>query len=119
MRTISKHFLVIVVCGFSFLGAAGQCPARPAAGTVVQDALSLSSQNGVLDAKFAMGYSIDTYGYSHYCYKYDTSTGVVESPTLRLNPGDQLVLAVKDVITAAGHDSVSGMDMSAAPGTIC
>src|SRR5271169_2949075 len=118
MRTISKHFLVIVVCGFSFLGAAGQCPARPAAGTVVQDALSLSSQNGVLNTKLAMGYSVDTYGYSHYCYKYATTTGPVESPTLRLNPGDQLELGVKDVIVNDGLDSMSGMDMSP-PGTVC
>jgi FtsP/CotA-like multicopper oxidase with cupredoxin domain len=66
-----------------------------------------------------MGYSVDTYGYSHYCYKYQTSTGVVEAPTLRVNPGDQLILGVKDVIANEGPDSMSGMDMSAPPGASC
>ena len=124
MRMVCRCLLAIILCGFSFLGAAAQCPARPAAGTVVQDALSLYSQNGVLNAAFDMGYSVDTYGYSHYCYKYQTPTGVVEAPTLRLNQGDELVLGVKDDIKSPSPDSMSAMgmsamDMSAPAGTTC
>jgi FtsP/CotA-like multicopper oxidase with cupredoxin domain len=120
MRAVGKSLLAIVVCGFCCLEAAAQCPARPAAGTVVQDALSLYSQNGVLNAGFTMGYSVDVSGYSHYCYKYQTPTGIVEAPTLRLNPGDQLELDVKDRITGDGASSMSAMDrMSAPAGATC
>jgi FtsP/CotA-like multicopper oxidase with cupredoxin domain len=86
---------------------------------VVQDALSLSSVNGVLNAGLAMGFSVDAFGYSHYCYRYETSTGAIESPTLRLNQGDQLVLDVKDRIQGDSADSTSGMEMSGAPATTC
>jgi FtsP/CotA-like multicopper oxidase with cupredoxin domain len=115
MRIYSKYLLAVSLCGFA-LAAAAQCPARPGAGTVVQDALSLYSLNGVLNASFDMGYSVDSAGYSHYCYKYQTSTGPVEAPTLRLNPGDQLMLGVKDSIPNEKTSKMSGMDMSSPPG---
>jgi FtsP/CotA-like multicopper oxidase with cupredoxin domain len=120
MHIFSRHLSVIAVCGIFFpAAAAAQCPARPAIGTVVQDALSLYSQNGVLNAAFDLGYSVDTAGYTHYCYQYHTSAGPVESPTLRLNPGDQLVLSVKDSIPTGSPSAMSGMDMSSLPGTTC
>jgi FtsP/CotA-like multicopper oxidase with cupredoxin domain len=115
MRTITRWLLAALTCGFAW-GAAAQCPSRPASGTVVQDALSIYPQNGVLNAGLDMGYSVDTYGYSHYCYKYETSTGTVESPTLRLNPGDQLILGVQDSIPTGSPSAMSGMDMSSLPG---
>ena len=119
MRTILRLLFAIVIGGISLQLALGQCPARPNSGTVVQDALSLESQNGTLSAELTMGYSVDTYGYSHYCYKYPTATGAVESPTLRLNPGDELLLGIKDDITSSTADSMSGMDMSAPAGGVC
>ncbi|MFZ0816380.1 MAG: multicopper oxidase domain-containing protein [Candidatus Sulfotelmatobacter sp.] len=120
MCMVRRGLLAIMMCGVSFLGAAAQCPARPNAGSVVKDALSLSSQNGTLKAAFNMGYSVDIYGYSHYCYKYEAPTGIVESPTLRLNPGDQLVLDVKDGIKPTGASSMSAMDhMAPPPGPTC
>jgi FtsP/CotA-like multicopper oxidase with cupredoxin domain len=82
---------------------------------VVQDALSLTSQNGSLAAEFIMGHSVDPFGYTHYCYNYQTSTGWVEAPTLRLNPGDTLTLGVVDRIK--GDDA--GMKMSLPPGKAC
>ena len=118
MHSIGRGLLAVMFCGFCSLVAVAQCPARPASGTVVQDALSLSSQNGVLNASLGMAYSVDLFGYSHYCYEYETSTGAVESPTLRLNPGDLLQLDIKDRIQGAGVLSMSKstMDMSV-PGT--
>jgi FtsP/CotA-like multicopper oxidase with cupredoxin domain len=110
--------LATIVCGFSYVSAAAQCPSRPPAGSVVQDALSLYSQNGTLNADFVMGYSVDQYGYTHYCYKYQDTSGIVEAPTLRLNQGDELLLNLKDDIKTAGADSMSGMDMSPV-GTVC
>jgi FtsP/CotA-like multicopper oxidase with cupredoxin domain len=117
MSRFAKAALGVIIFGIS-LAAAAQCPPRPTAGTVVQDALSLYSQNGVLNAGLNMGYSVDTFGYTHYCYKYDTGSGIVEAPTLRLNPGDQLVLGVKDSIPVPGAESMSSMDMTSS-GTQC
>src|ERR1700691_1596244 len=95
MRT--KLILAIIVA-LSSSSLFAQCPQRPQPATVVQDALNLYSQNGVLNANFPLGYSVDVNGYTHYCYKYETGTGVAEAPTLRLNPGDILNLNVTDGI---------------------
>jgi len=117
MRSSFRYFLAILVCGFSFLSLEAQCPARPDPGSVVKDAFVLTSMNGVLDAKFTMRHSVDTMGFNHYCYNYETAKGEVEAPTLRLNQGDHLVLHVKDRIESG--DSAGVMDMSAPSGKIC
>ena len=111
--------MVIVTCGFSFLTAAAQCPARPLPDSVYQDAPSLYSQNGTLNAAFTMGHSVNENGYTHYCYKYTTATGTVEAPTLRVNPGDTLLLNVTDDIAAGPPQSQGGMDMSMPAGPVC
>jgi hypothetical protein len=98
MRSVFRYLLTILISGFSFVSLQAQCPARPDPGSVVKDALVLNSVNGVLNADFTMKYSVDSAGYSHYCYIYDTAKGEVEAPTLRLNQGDHLVLDVKDRI---------------------
>jgi FtsP/CotA-like multicopper oxidase with cupredoxin domain len=90
---------------------------RPDAGTVVQDALSVNSVNGVLNAELTMKHSVDDAGYNHYCFNYATSKGDVESPTLRLNQGDQLLLDVKDRIET--DDSAGTMEMPATAGKVC
>jgi FtsP/CotA-like multicopper oxidase with cupredoxin domain len=119
MRTLSKYLLALLVCGFAFVKPSAQCPQRPEPATVLQDALNLSSQNGVLNADLTLGHSVDKNGYTHYCYKYQTGTGAAEAPTLRLNPGDRLMLHVTDGVTDAGKQSMSAMDMSAPSGATC
>jgi FtsP/CotA-like multicopper oxidase with cupredoxin domain len=111
MRSALKYLLAILVCGFSFLRPEAQCPKRPDAGTVVQDALSLNSVNGVLKKELTIRHSVDSAGYSHYCYNYLTNNGDVEAPTLRLNQGDQLLLDIKDRIES--DDSAGMMEMPA------
>jgi FtsP/CotA-like multicopper oxidase with cupredoxin domain len=88
-----------------------QCPKRPDVGVPVNDALSLSSANGVLNAELTMKHSVDQSGYTHYCYIYDSDKGEVEAPTLRLNQGDNLLLDVKDRIEV--DDSAGMMEMPA------
>jgi FtsP/CotA-like multicopper oxidase with cupredoxin domain len=112
-----RYVLAILVFGFSFLRLEAQCPKRPDSGTVVQDAQSVSSVNGALNAELTMKHSVDDAGYTHYCYNYATSKGDVESPTLRLNPGDRLLLDVKDRIET--DDSAGMMEMPATPGKVC
>jgi len=99
MHSVCRYLLAAVVCGFAFLSSLAQCPARPNTGTVVQNPLNVSSSNGVLNAGLTMQYSVDSSGYNHYCYLYQTSTGQVEAPTLRVNQGDVLNLSITDAIT--------------------
>jgi len=116
MHSVSRWLLAIAVCGFPFLRVAAQCPARPSAGTVVADPFSISSQNGVLSAQFVLARSVDGTGYTHYCYKYTAPSKVVEAPTLRLNPGDQLDLTVVNRIK---DDDATTMSMPASAATTC
>ena len=116
MRSWSMWLLAILLCGASVPKAVAQCPARPATGTVVNDPFSISSQKGVLSAQFVVAHSVDSFGYTHYCFKYDASGQVIEAPTLRLNPGDQLALKVLNRIT---DSDAMQMTMPAPPGPAC
>ncbi len=110
--------LAIALCGFSFLKVVAQeCPARPTSGTVVADPFSVVSQNGALNATFTMGHSVDSSGYTHFCYKYQAPGQVVEAPTLRVNPGDVLNLDVIDGIK--NSPDAQKMNMGAPAGTPC
>ncbi|MGA8492838.1 MAG: multicopper oxidase domain-containing protein [Terriglobales bacterium] len=116
MRSLSRYLLAILLCGFSYVSLRAQCPARPDVGTVVKDALSLNSVNGVLQAEFTIRHSVDSAGFNHYCYIYDTANGEAEAPTLRLHQGDRLILDIKDRIESDDDSSeMSQMDMSGAP----
>jgi FtsP/CotA-like multicopper oxidase with cupredoxin domain len=94
MWSVSRWVLTIVLSGLSFSEVVAQCPARPDTGTVVNNPVSISSQNGVLSAELTMARSVDSAGYTHYCYKYFAGNQVIEAPTLRVNRGDELVLDV-------------------------
>ncbi|MFZ0287025.1 MAG: multicopper oxidase domain-containing protein [Terriglobales bacterium] len=118
MRSLFRCLLAMLICGCSFceIVAQASCPKRPTPGSVVQDALSLIPQNGVLAAKFIMGHSVDQYGYTHFCYNYKDSDGqYVEAPTLRVHQGDTLILGVEDRI----QDVDAGMKMPAPAGKAC
>jgi FtsP/CotA-like multicopper oxidase with cupredoxin domain len=119
MRSGSRFWISILASTISLATAVAQCPPRPLPGTILHDSLSLYSQNGVLNADLTLGHSVDSNGYTHYCYKYNTGTLITEAPTLRLNPGDQLKLHVADDITSPGAQSKSSMDMSAPAGATC
>ena len=75
-----------------------QCPARPASGTEVKNPYTIRSQNGTLQADLSLGESVDQQGYTHYCYQYQGPQGIVEAPTLRINPGDTLQLNLADIV---------------------
>jgi len=105
MRSVSKYLMLVLVCGFSFLQLAAQCPQRPPLASVVQDPLALASTNGTLTAELTMRRTVDTGGYTHYCYNYATANGDIEAPTFRLNPGDTLQLGVKNRIVSDGKET--------------
>ncbi len=115
---MSKWLLAIAMCAVPFLTAAAQngCPGRPNSGTVVADPLSISSQNGALTATLTLGHSIDQAGYTHFCFKYQTPSGIAEAPTLRVNPGDVLNL---NVINGLSKDDSMKMNMPASTDPVC
>jgi FtsP/CotA-like multicopper oxidase with cupredoxin domain len=119
MRSRSRWLLILLLFVFSvFKLAAQDCPARPDGGTVVADPYSIESQNGVLSAKFVIEHSVDKSGYTHYCYKYNASGQIVEAPTLRVNPGDQLNLEVVNKIKEGGSNTAA-MAMPPSSQTTC
>lgn len=90
-----KHLMVSVLVAFSLAAGSGKaqnCPTRPRSGSIVTNPPEIRSQNGVLNAGFTFASTFDKAGYLHECYIYQTDQGPVEAPTLRLNPGDQLIL---------------------------
>jgi len=87
------------------------CP-RPAAGSEVRDPESLQSANGVLKVSFTYRDFRDAHGSMRYCYLYKDGS---ESPTLRLKPGDLLILSLKNELTlpvAGGAAAGNGMRMA-------
>jgi len=72
---------------------AGPCPLRPAAGSMVREPDDLSSRNGVLRVELTYRNVLEPDGQMRYCYVYKDGS---EAPTLRLKPGDLLILRLKN-----------------------
>jgi FtsP/CotA-like multicopper oxidase with cupredoxin domain len=72
------------------LAQSDACPLRPAPGSVVNNPLDLYSSQRVLNAAFTLRSELADY--LEECYVYESGAGAVEAPTLRLNPGDELIL---------------------------
>jgi len=71
---------------------------RPAAGSTISQPDDLRSQDGVLKVELSYRNSTDPDGRTRYCY---VSTDGSEAPTLRVKPGDLLVLKLKNDLTPA------------------
>ena len=74
------------------------CP-RPPVGSVVTEPADLRSQNGVLEAELRISDVPAANGSTLYCY---TDAAGHESPNLRVNPGDLVILHLKNDLTGAG-----------------
>jgi FtsP/CotA-like multicopper oxidase with cupredoxin domain len=83
-------------CAWAQTALPQACPQRPAAGTIVGEPEDLHSQNGVLQVNLTYRNSLEANGQSHYCYVYENRT---EAPTLRLKPGDLLILTLKNEVS--------------------
>ena len=79
---------------------AGACPRRPAAGSVVAEADEVRSVNGVLRVDLDYCDSVEASGQKRYCYLYE---GRSEAPTLRVKPGDLVILSLKNDVDVAAH----------------
>lgn len=75
------------------------CP-RPEIGSAVPEPEDLRSQNGVLQVDLAIRDYAEASGTIRYCYVLGDGS---QSPTLRLSPGDLLILHLKNELTDPGH----------------
>jgi len=82
--------------------AGDPCP-RPAAGSVVPEPEDLRSRNGVLRLHLSLHNHAQPDGSMRYCYLLPDGA---QSPTLRLHPGDLLILKLKNELTALAPASV-------------
>jgi FtsP/CotA-like multicopper oxidase with cupredoxin domain len=120
MRALIKTATIVLLIALGVANLCAQlpnCPVRPAPGTLVQNPTSLHSQNGILTVDLALRNGVDQYGFMHYCYDYPPeASNFIEAPTLRLYPGDTLVLNLANRITAnpGEADAMPGMDMGGA-----
>jgi FtsP/CotA-like multicopper oxidase with cupredoxin domain len=69
---------------------------RPAPGSEVPEPEDLRSQNGTLKVELTFHNFVEADGEVGYCYLYKDGA---EAPTLRLKPGDWLVLSLKNELT--------------------
>lgn len=79
---------------------------RPAAGSAVVDAEDLRSRDGVLDVNLAIHNHREADGSIRYCY---TLADGAQAPTLRLHPGDLLVLHLVNALTELDTNPAGGV----------
>jgi FtsP/CotA-like multicopper oxidase with cupredoxin domain len=87
---------------------ADPCP-RPAPGSTVPEPFDLRSRNGVLTLDLAVRNHRQPDGRVHYCYLLGDGT---QSPTLRLNPGDTLILKLRNELSADAPATAMAMAMA-------
>ncbi len=111
LRAAVFSFLLIAI--FFFAGgwtcvhaqnaARNEC-ARPQPGSTVSEPEDLRSRNGVLKVDLTVHDYVETDGSTRYCY---VDANGQESPTLRLSPGDLLILNLKNDLTEPGDSAPS------------
>jgi FtsP/CotA-like multicopper oxidase with cupredoxin domain len=95
MRRLKSWLLAALAAMAAAQGAKAQnaapiCPTRSTGGSLVRNPLDLIGQSGVLNAAFTI--RSEQLVYLKECFIYQAATGPVEAPTLRVNPGEQIVL---------------------------
>ncbi len=101
---VKKRILLAFACalfvpwhgGLRAQDAASNTCQRPAAGSAVTEPVDLRSRNGVLKVDLTIHNDSEADGSTRYCYL-DAQGN--ESPTLRLKPGDLLILRLKNDLT--------------------
>ncbi|HXX43739.1 MAG TPA: multicopper oxidase domain-containing protein [Candidatus Acidoferrales bacterium] len=88
------------------------CP-RPSVGAAVPEPKDLRSENGVLRVDLTYRSSLEPNGSRRYCYSY---RGGGEAPTLRLKPGDLLILRLKNDVNLPSSAKYKMFAMRSMPG---
>ena len=91
--------MLLGACCSARLHAATQACARPQPGSVVQEPADLRGKNGVLEVNLTAFDAPQGDGSVRYCF----IDGVGhESPNLRVHPGDEVILHLRNAMTATG-----------------
>lgn len=100
MRAMLRVLLLVMLSGIALVSASAQdiCPARPQIGAPIVNPVDLFSQNGTLTVNLSMQNAIGGDGFEHYCYVYTYQGQPIEAPTLRVNPGDTLVVNLTNLL---------------------
>jgi FtsP/CotA-like multicopper oxidase with cupredoxin domain len=96
-------------CFLHAQSAAEACP-RPSPGSAVTEPEDLRSRNGVLKVQLTVHNAKQADGSTRYCY---IDGNGAESPTLRVNPGDLVILTLKNDLTAFGPEALTAHRMHA------
>src|ERR1700722_529395 len=102
MRCLKVLLLAIAIVGLAPRSSHAQvapkdaCP-RPAPGATVAEPADLRSVHGELDVHFVFRSEVDSSVLTRYCY---VAQNGEESPTLRVHPGDTLVISLKNEMAA-------------------
>lgn len=124
LRLTAGSVLLVLLLGLG-LSAADQGPSpdpctRPAIGSAVPEPRDLRSRDGVLSVDLTMRNGREPGGDGRYCY---LSPDGAASPTLRVKPGDLLILRFRNELTDLTVTSPGGggvlAEAAAFVGTIC
>lgn len=101
--------MVTVTCVAQPQSSTQICP-RPAAGATIFNPPELRSRNGKLEVTLHLKYqqTAVSEGPPRYCYLNDDG---IESPTLRVRPGDELVIHLHNDLAPAGDSTFSKHEM--------
>jgi FtsP/CotA-like multicopper oxidase with cupredoxin domain len=99
MNIITSCKLIVIflsllpLCASAASGSNGEVCPRFASGGTVMPPPEVKASNGRLQAAFSFRSEVDDYGLTRYCYIYENR---IEAPTLRVQPGDEVVLDLKN-----------------------
>ena len=96
-------FMLFCSAAFSQNTSADLCP-RAAAGSVLSSPIDIRSHHGVLELNLSFRNFLDAAGQMRYCYLSDDG---IQSPTLRVHPGDLLILHLKNNLTLPSQVSTA------------
>jgi len=98
---------------FSLAQGSPEICSRPAKGSVVEAPKDLRSKNGVLKTELTLRNWQDAEGIMRYCYV--SNDGTI-SPTLRVNPGDEVILKLRNDLKLPSGANANHAGMNGAGG---
>ena len=106
--------ILAFVCAFGSAAFAQAVPAeacpRGVAGDAVPEPEDLRGRDGILRVDFSYRTMVDGRGLTRYCYLYNHT---IQSPTLRVKPGDRLTITLHNELPAASTTAIHTPAMAA------
>jgi len=107
--------VLLTSCAFAQNSGADVCPRVTIGGTVPEPA-DLRSKGGVLKVDLAYRSFVDSHGLTRYCYIDKDGN---ESPNLRVKPGDQVILTLRNELPAASTQDPNRQPMHSHGSATC